>query len=213
MAMWRCWRLRKSIPSSRASRCCWPTGATGARCPGTRCASWCRGTGAAGAASATWCASSCDSGPRIPQGGRRLTARAPGRKLAGPARRPARRQGRARTMTASSLRAMTRSRALTIGHFLVEFVTPGIGHMLKNAGCEFTVIDMEHSAFGYETVKAGLRFCEAADLPAIVRTPSRDYHHIARACDCGAEGIMLPMVGSAAEARQILDAIKYHAEG
>ena len=32
-------------------------------------------------------------------------------------------------------------------------------------------------------------------MPPIVRVPSTDYHHIARACDMGAEGIMLPMVG------------------
>jgi len=75
------------------------------------------------------------------------------------------------------------------------------------------LLDMEHSGFGYETVKNVIRFCEAAALPVIVRAPSREYHHIARACDAGAEGIMLPMVGTAAEARKILDAIKYHGEG
>jgi len=54
---------------------------------------------------------------------------------------------------------------------------------------------------------------EAAQLPAIVRSPSKDYHHIARACDMGAEGVMLPMVGSAEEAKAILNAIKYTPEG
>ena len=28
----------------------------------------------------------------------------------------------------------------------------------------------------------------------IVRVPSKEYHHIARAADMGAEGIMVPMV-------------------
>ena len=48
---------------------------------------------------------------------------------------------------------------------------------------------------------------------AIVRAPSKEYHHIARACDMGAEGVMLPMVASAREARQILDCMKYHPQG
>jgi 2-keto-3-deoxy-L-rhamnonate aldolase RhmA len=43
--------------------------------------------------------------------------------------------------------------------------------------------------------------------------PSKEYHHIARAADMGAEGIMLPMVGSAEEARKILDCMKYVPEG
>jgi len=116
-------------------------------------------------------------------------------------------------MSSATLKGMIGTGKLKAGHFIVEFVTPGIGHMLKNAGCDFVVFDMEHSAFGYETIKQALRYAEAAQLPAIVRTPSRDYHHIARACDCGAEGIMLPMVGNPAEARTILNAIKYYGEG
>ena len=50
---------------------------------------------------------------------------------------------------------------------------------------------------------------QAADLPTIVRVPSREYHHIARAADMGAEGVMVPMVGSPDEARAILDCLKY----
>jgi 2-keto-3-deoxy-L-rhamnonate aldolase RhmA len=47
----------------------------------------------------------------------------------------------------------------------------------------------------------------------IVRVPSREYHHSARAIDMGAEGNMLPMVGDAEEVRRIVDAVKYHPAG
>ena len=50
-------------------------------------------------------------------------------------------------------------------------------------------------------------------MPTLVRVPSRDYHHLARVCDMGAEGIMMPMVGTAAEAKRIVDCIKYFPEG
>ena len=91
-------------------------------------------------------------------------------------------------MPEQSLKQMARTRSAKLGHFVVEFVTPGIGHILKSAGCDFVFFDMEHSGFGFETVKSALRYFEAAGLPAIVRVPSRDYHHIARAMDMGAEG-------------------------
>ena len=81
--------------------------------------------------------------------------------------------------------------------------------MLKNAGCDFVLFDTEHSGFHHETIKSVLRYFEAARLPAIVRVPSKEYHHIARAADMGAEGIMLPMVNDAKEARHILDCMKY----
>jgi len=112
-----------------------------------------------------------------------------------------------------SLKQMAQTRTAKFGHFVVEFATPGIGHILKSAGCDFVLFDLEHSGFGFETVKSAIRYFEAADLPAIVRVPSREYHHIARAMDMGAEGMMLPMVGNPDEVRQILDAIKYHPAG
>jgi 2-keto-3-deoxy-L-rhamnonate aldolase RhmA len=112
-------------------------------------------------------------------------------------------------MPAPTLRAQAASRDLKVGHFICEFATPGIGHIVKSAGCDFALLDMEHSGFSFETVKSVLRYMEAADLPTIVRVPSKHYHDIARASDMGAEGLMLPMVGSAEEARAIVNCMKY----
>ncbi len=116
-------------------------------------------------------------------------------------------------MSASGLKAMSKTKSPKFGHFIVEFATPGIGHIMKSAGCDFTLFDLEHSGFGFETVKSALRYFEAADLPAIVRVPSREYHHIARAMDMGAEGLMLPMVGNVDEVRHIVNSMKYHPKG
>jgi 2-keto-3-deoxy-L-rhamnonate aldolase RhmA len=116
-------------------------------------------------------------------------------------------------MATPGLKQMAQSRDLKLGHFIVEFATPGIGQILKAAGCDFALFDTEHSGFGFETIKAVLRYMQAADLPTVVRVPSREYHHIARAADMGAEGVMLPMVGSPAEARAILDGLKYVPDG
>ena len=68
--------------------------------------------------------------------------------------------------------AMARSKDVKIGHFIVEFATPGIGQILKGAGCDFALFDTEHSGFGFETIKSVLRYMQAADLPTIVRVPS-----------------------------------------
>ena len=116
-------------------------------------------------------------------------------------------------MDGQGLKALTRTREPKFGHFIVEFATPGIGHILKSAGCEFALFDMEHSGFGMETLKSAIRYFEAASLPAIVRVPSKEYHHIARACDAGAEGLMLPMVGTPDEVRRIIASMKYHPQG
>jgi len=116
-------------------------------------------------------------------------------------------------MTAQGLKELAQTKTPKFGHFVVEFATPGIGHILKSAGCDFVLFDLEHSGFGFETVKSSLRYFEAADLPVIVRVRSKEYHHIARAMDMGAEGLMLPMVGAVDEARHILKSMKYTPDG
>lgn len=112
-------------------------------------------------------------------------------------------------LSANALKAMCATKAPKLGHFIVEFATPGIGHILKSAGCDFVLFDTEHSGFGMDTIKNAVRWFEAAELPMICRVPSKDYHDISRALDMGAEGIMIPMVGSAKEARHLVDCMKY----
>lgn len=116
-------------------------------------------------------------------------------------------------MNRVGLKDMAKSKSLKLGHFIVEFATPGIGHILASAGCDFALFDLEHSGFGFETVKSAIRYFEAAGVAPIVRVPSKEYHHIARACDMGAEGLMIPMVGNAREARAIVDCMKYYPQG
>ena len=116
-------------------------------------------------------------------------------------------------MALTTLKEMAATRRAKFGTFLVECASPGIGHILKAAGSQFAFIDMEHSGFGFDTLKQLLRYMEAAELPALVRPPSGHYHHVARALDMGAEGVMAPMVGTAAQAERLAAHAKYPPHG
>jgi 2-keto-3-deoxy-L-rhamnonate aldolase RhmA len=113
----------------------------------------------------------------------------------------------------SRLKSWAASPGLKLGHFIVEFVSPGIGHIVKAAGSDFVLLDMEHSGFSFETIKSAIRYFEAAEVAVILRVPSQDHHMLARACDMGAEGLMAPMVSTEVQAKTIVDAIKYYPEG
>jgi len=104
-------------------------------------------------------------------------------------------------------------KGVKLGHYVGEFVTPGIGHIIKEAGAEYVFLDMEHSGNGFEIINRGLRYFEAAGVPTMVRVPSDAYDHIARALDIGVEGIIVPMLGSVEQARAILDKMKYTPKG
>ena len=113
----------------------------------------------------------------------------------------------------ATLKQMTRTRQAKLGHFVVEFATPGIGHILKAAGCDFVFFDMEHSGFSFETLKSAIRYFEAAGVPVIVRVPGQENDMLARACDMGAEGLIAPMISSVAQAQAMVDSVKYFPDG
>jgi 2-dehydro-3-deoxyglucarate aldolase/4-hydroxy-2-oxoheptanedioate aldolase len=104
---------------------------------------------------------------------------------------------------------MVGNRTLKSGTLVWEFAVPGIGHLLAAGGSEFVFLDTEHSGLGMDSLKSTLQYLEAASIPALVRPPGRSYENIARALDAGAEGLILPMVGSGDEARRIVQCAKY----
>ena len=116
-------------------------------------------------------------------------------------------------MVDSALKNMTKHSRLKVETFLVEFNTPGIGQILKASGCDYVLVDMEHSGFSIGDIKQIFRYMQAADLPVIVRPPSKEYHHAARVLDIGAGAVMFPMVGSPEEVKRLLDYIKYPPQG
>ena len=116
-------------------------------------------------------------------------------------------------MTETPLKDMAQHLNLKAGHFIFEFDTPGLGHIMKSAGCDFVIFDTEHSGFGIDTTKRVMRYMQAAEVPTVVRVPSKDYKDIARTLDAGAEGLMLPMVSTPEEAEQIVQSMKYVPRG
>ena len=111
------------------------------------------------------------------------------------------------------MRDLLASRDVKIGHFVGEFLTPGIGYIVREAGCDYVTFDMEHSGLEFETIRIALRFAEAAGLATMVRPPSKQYQDIARTLDIGADAIMAQTVATAEEAREIVAFMKYPPKG
>src|SRR5580704_7169301 len=97
----------------------------------------------------------------------------------------------------------------SIGTFLFEFDTTGIGRIAAQAGAEFAVFDMEHTGWSVETIRMLLASTRSTEMIPLVRIPATEYHFIARVLDMGAMGIMMPMVESAAQAATMVASAKY----
>jgi 2-keto-3-deoxy-L-rhamnonate aldolase RhmA len=75
------------------------------------------------------------------------------------------------------------------------------------------VIDTEHGGFGNEGLQVDLVAFNGSPTVPIVRVPWNDAVMIKQALDMGAEGILVPTIGSAAEARAMVSACRYPPEG
>lgn len=81
--------------------------------------------------------------------------------------------------------------------------------LAARCGFDFLFVDLEHgpltTAMAADLAAAGL----AAGMPSIVRVPGKGSADIARLLDGGAQGIVVPHVDTAEEARAVAGACKY----
>ena len=99
------------------------------------------------------------------------------------------------------------------GAMVFEFFSPGIPIILKNAGCEFVIFDMEHGGLSLEQFKTLSIISNSNKISPFIRIPEIKYNYIARALDLGASGIMVPMVNTPNDAINIVRSSKYPPQG
>ena len=116
-------------------------------------------------------------------------------------------------MRPNPLKAKLQRGERSYGVFAFEFLTPGLAQAVKEAGAEFLLVDMEHSGAGMDTIKQQLAYCRGVDIVPFVRVPTGQYHFVARVLDLGALGVMVPMVETAQQARDIVSWSQYPPRG
>src|SRR5712692_4522329 len=85
---------------------------------------------------------------------------------------------------------------LQLGTGFGQFRSPEIPKMLAAAGFQWAFLDTEHGGFDLESVQDICRVSVMAGLCPIVRVADLQYSLVARALDCGAQGIIFPRVES-----------------
>lgn len=90
---------------------------------------------------------------------------------------------------------------------------PAVAEIAAGGGFDFVVVDTEHAPLGLETVADCLRAVDANDGQSVVRVPWNDPVRIKRLLDLGPDGLLVPMVDTAEEAREAVSATRYPPEG
>jgi staphyloferrin B biosynthesis citrate synthase len=93
-----------------------------------------------------------------------------------------------------------------VGTFL-KTPTSHATEILGDLGYDFVVIDQEHAPFDRTTSDIALMAAHATNTPALVRVPGPEA--ILSVLDCGATGVLVPHVKSAAYAREVAAMFRY----
>jgi len=91
-----------------------------------------------------------------------------------------------------------------------SFLKTPTGHateILGDVGYDFVVIDQEHGPFDRTSSDIAFMAARGSDTPALVRVPGPD--SILSVLDCGASGVLVPHVKSAAYAREVAAMLRY----
>lgn len=112
-------------------------------------------------------------------------------------------------MRANQVKRTLQDGGVAFGTMVFEFNTPGIARIAAQAGAEFVLYDMEHTGWSIETIRWLLASGGNAATVPLVRVPGTGYHLLSRPLDMGAMGLMVPMVESADQAREIVSYAKY----
>ncbi|HMI52966.1 MAG TPA: aldolase/citrate lyase family protein [Candidatus Saccharimonadales bacterium] len=102
---------------------------------------------------------------------------------------------------------------LKLGLFLNSH-SPTVAEQLAHSGYDWLLVDTQHGPMGYEKLSAMLCAIAAGGAKSMVRVAGyNDRAGIQQALDLGADGVLVPYINTAEEARQAISCTKYPMEG
>ncbi len=86
---------------------------------------------------------------------------------------------------------------------------PYFVEMMADLGFDWLLIDMEHIPLSQENLRTMLMACKGSESSVVVRVALNSRNYIQAALDLGADGVMVPMVNSRADAERAVEFSRY----
>jgi 4-hydroxy-2-oxoheptanedioate aldolase len=106
------------------------------------------------------------------------------------------------------LRALLAEGGTAFGAWIV-LSNPAGAEMLGGLGFDYLCIDCQHGLLGFEEMRDIVLALKGLPTTPIVRVPSNDASWIGKALDVGAEGVIVPLVNSKADAERAARASRF----
>jgi 2-keto-3-deoxy-L-rhamnonate aldolase RhmA len=96
-----------------------------------------------------------------------------------------------------------------VGTMVRMIQDPAVAVVAHNAGLDFIMLDLEHGPYTTETVGDVFKVGRALGLGCFVRVPELAKGYVSRCLDCGATGVMVPMLESVQQAELLVRWAKF----
>jgi len=118
----------------------------------------------------------------------------------------------ARSMMENPFRRALVERRVTVGSW-VQINNPTAAEVLANAGYEWIGLDIEHTDIDVGSLTGLLRGMYGRGAVPVARVATNEVMAIRRALDMGVQGVLVPLVSTADDARRAVAAAKYPPQG
>lgn len=117
------------------------------------------------------------------------------------------------TLTGAEFKQQLREGTPKIGLFLNSH-SPTVAEQLAHSGYDWLLVDTQHGPMGYERLSAMLCGVASGGAKSMVRVGGySDRPGIQQALDMGADGVLVPYINTAEEARQAVSCARYPTAG
>jgi 4-hydroxy-2-oxoheptanedioate aldolase len=117
------------------------------------------------------------------------------------------------SISGSEFKQQLRNGAPKMGLFLNSH-SPTVAEQLAHSGYDWLLVDTQHGPMGYEKLSAMLCAISSGGAKSMVRVGGyNDRAGIQQALDLGADGILVPYINTAEEARQAVSCALYPTAG
>ena len=117
------------------------------------------------------------------------------------------------TLTGAEWKKQMREGKPSMGLFLNAH-SPTVAEQLAHSGYDWLLVDTQHGPMGYEKLSAMLCAIASGGAKSMVRVAGySDRAGIQQALDLGADGILVPYINTAEEARQAVSCARYPTQG
>src|ERR1700761_9622409 len=116
-------------------------------------------------------------------------------------------------LSGSEFKKQLRAGSPKMGLFLNAH-SPTVAEQLAHSGYDWLLVDSQHGPMGYETLSAMLAGIASGGAKSLVRVSGyQDRAGIQQSLDTGADGVLVPYINTAEEARQAISCMPYPTAG